>query len=78
MAPLGLDSASLWANSLAVPDLAERVWAERRRDLESRDGLLMAMFCLAKIVGDYADPADPKLRPAQQSAARIIGELVDH
>ncbi|WP_103502286.1 MULTISPECIES: hypothetical protein [unclassified Streptomyces] len=78
MAPLGLDSASLWANSLAVPDLAERVWAERRRDLESRDGLLMAMFCLGKIVGDYADPADPKLRPAQRAAARIVGELVDH
>ncbi|MGW8851435.1 hypothetical protein ACWGNE_27105 [Streptomyces xiamenensis] len=78
MAPAGLDSASLWANSLAVPELAERVWRERRKDLECRDGLLMALFCLAKIVGDYADERDPKLRPAQQAAARIVGELTDH
>ena len=31
-APQGLDSASLWASSLAVPALADRVRRERRRD----------------------------------------------
>ncbi|MFF4412397.1 hypothetical protein ACFYY8_07670 [Streptosporangium sp. NPDC001559] len=40
MAPYGLDAASLWGASLAVPALADRVRSERRDDLESRDGKL--------------------------------------
>lgn len=36
MAPRGLDAASLWGASLAVPTLADRVRSERRDDLESR------------------------------------------
>lgn len=38
MAPRGLDAASLWGNSLAVPGLGERVWRERREDLEVGTG----------------------------------------
>lgn len=34
MAPRGLDAATLWGHSLAVPALTERVWSERRPDLE--------------------------------------------
>ncbi|MEE1941449.1 hypothetical protein V1L54_18900 [Streptomyces sp. TRM 70361] len=75
MAPRGLDAASLWGNSLAVPALAERVRHERRRDLESRDGKLMTLFVCAKILAPDAHPEDPRLEPARQAAARIAGEL---
>lgn len=58
-APRGLDAAALWGNALAVPTLADRVWNERRPDLESRPGRLMALFVCAKIAGPYAHEAAP-------------------
>lgn len=75
MAPRGLDAASLWGNSLAVPALAERVRQERRRDLESRDGKLMTLFVCAKILAPDAHPEDPRLEPARRTTARIAEEL---
>ncbi|MEU9590784.1 hypothetical protein AB0D84_13795 [Streptomyces sp. NPDC048193] len=75
MVPRGLDAATLWGNSLAVPALAQRVWAERRPDLESRSGRLMALFFCAKVVGPHAHPQDPRLEPARKEAARLIAEL---
>ena len=75
MAPRGLDAATLWGNSLAVPALAERVWNERRPDLESRSGQLMALFFCAKVVGPHAHEADPRLEPARKEAARLVAEL---
>ncbi|MEU9074363.1 hypothetical protein AB0D22_06735 [Kitasatospora sp. NPDC048538] len=75
MAPRGLDSASLYAASLAVPALADRVRRERRADLESRDGMVMQLFVLAKIVGPYADPKDPRVGPARREAGRLIRAL---
>ena len=75
MAPRGLDAAALWGNALSVPDLADRVWAERRPDLESRSGRLMALFFCAKVVGPYAHEADPRLAPARKAAARLVAEL---
>ncbi|CAL9488954.1 hypothetical protein SUDANB38_03222 [Streptomyces sp. enrichment culture] len=74
-APQGLDSASLWASSLAVPSLADRVRQERRRDFESRDGKLMTLFVCSKILGPYAHPEDPRLEPAQRMAEQVIDEL---
>ncbi len=74
-APQGLDSASLWASSLAVPALAERVRQERQRDFESRDGKLMTLFVCSKILGPYAHPEDPRLEPARRMAEQIIEEL---
>ncbi|MET9890000.1 hypothetical protein ABZZ47_07235 [Streptomyces sp. NPDC006465] len=74
-APLGLDSASLWASSLAVPALADRVRHERRSDFESRDGKLMTLFACSKILGPYAHPEDPRLKPAQRMAEQVIKEL---
>ncbi|MEV0281747.1 hypothetical protein AB0I22_35910 [Streptomyces sp. NPDC050610] len=74
-APRGLDAASLWAASLAVPELAGRVRYERRADLGSRDGRLMMLFACAKIAGPYADVADPKLEPARTAARQLIAEL---
>ncbi|MDJ0382102.1 hypothetical protein [Streptomyces sp. G-G2] len=75
MAPRGLDAATLWGNALAVPGLADRVRHERRADLESRDGKLMSLFFLSKIVGPYAYEEDPLLAPARKEAARLVAEL---
>ncbi|MBL3805915.1 hypothetical protein [Streptomyces sp. BRB081] len=74
-APQGLDSASLWGNSLAVPSLADRVRQERRRGFESRDGKLMTLFVSSKILGPHAHPEDPRLEPAQRMAQQVIEEL---
>lgn len=74
-APLGLDSASLWASSLAVPALADRVRRERRSDFESRDGKLMTLFAASKIIGPDAHPEDPRLEPARLMAEQVIKEL---
>ncbi|MFE6778285.1 hypothetical protein [Streptomyces sp. NPDC057702] len=75
MAPRGLDAATLWGASLAVPALADRVRRERRDDLESRDGRLMTLFVAAKILGPHADPTDPRLGPAKEAAERVVGEF---
>ncbi|MFJ6568797.1 hypothetical protein ACIQNU_15355 [Streptomyces sp. NPDC091292] len=75
MAPQGLDAASLWGNSLAVPALAERVRRERRHDLESRDGKLITLFVCAKILAPDAHPEDPRLEPARDMAARVADDL---
>ncbi|MYY86645.1 MULTISPECIES: hypothetical protein [unclassified Streptomyces] len=74
-APLGLDSASLWGSSLAVPALADRVRHERRHDFESRDGKLMTLFACSKILGPDAHPQDPRLEPACRMAEQVIAEL---
>ena len=74
-APRGLDAANLWSHSLAVPALAERVRLERERDLGSRDGKVMMLFCLAKLVGPHAHPDDPRSGPAREEAARLVAEL---
>lgn len=74
-APQGLDSASLWGSSLAVPALADRVRRERRLDLESGDGKLMTLFVCSKILGPDAHPEDPRLRPARRMAELIVAEL---
>ncbi|MEV3908661.1 hypothetical protein [Streptomyces canus] len=74
-APLGLDSTSLWASSLAVPALADRVRHARRSDFESRDGKVMTLFACSKILGPYAHPEDPRLDPARRMAEQIIGQL---
>ncbi|MBD0688365.1 hypothetical protein [Streptomyces sp. CBMA123] len=75
MAPRGLDSASLYAASLAVLALADRVRRERQADLESRDGMVMRLFVLAKIVGPHANPKDPRAEPARGEAAQLIHAL---
>ncbi|MEU6403703.1 hypothetical protein [Streptomyces sp. NPDC046985] len=74
-APRGLDSASLWAASLAVPALADRVRQERRHDFDSRDGKLMTLFVCSKILGPHAHPQDPRREPAQHMADQVVEEL---
>jgi len=74
MAPRGLDSANLWASSLGIPGLAERVWQERRADLESRPGKLMALFCCAKILKDSLLPGELRDLVTGETAA-IVADL---
>ncbi|MEW2120490.1 hypothetical protein AB0945_36045 [Streptomyces sp. NPDC005474] len=74
-APRGLDSASLWGSSLAIPALADRVHEERRRDFESRDGKVMTLFVCSKILGPDAHPEDPRLQPARRMTEQIVAEL---
>jgi hypothetical protein len=58
MAPRGLDAANLWASSLGILGLAQRVWQQRRADLQTRPGKLMALFCCAKILNDSSVPGE--------------------
>jgi hypothetical protein len=74
-APRGLDAASLWAASLAVPALAERVRREREQDLAGRDGRLMLLFALSKFAGPGAHPQDPRGAPARAEASGLIAGL---
>ncbi|WP_460066154.1 hypothetical protein [Streptomyces sp. YKOK-I1] len=74
-APRGLDSATLWGSSLAVPALADRVLHARRHDFESRDGKLMTLFTCSKILGPGAHPEDPRLDSARRMAEQVVSEL---
>jgi hypothetical protein len=71
MAPRGLDAAMLWAASLVVPDLAERVQRERRADLDSPSGRLSQLFFCAELL---ADPgyAGVLAEPARRAADRLL------
>ena len=74
LAPAGLDTASLWAASLAVPTLAERLVRERQADLTSPDGLLMRLFALAKIM-TFPNEGDPLLAPARREAEALVVQV---
>ncbi|TVT31261.1 phosphotransferase, partial [Amycolatopsis rhizosphaerae] len=74
LAPRGLDAANLWAHSLGVPGLVERVWRERRADLETRSGRLMALFCCAKILNDSSIPSELR-EITTREANRVIADL---
>ncbi|MYV53875.1 hypothetical protein [Streptomyces sp. SID3212] len=74
-APQGLDAATLWAASLAVPTLADHVRRERRHDFESRDGKLMTLFVCSKILGPHVHPEDPRIDPARRMSRQFVAEL---
>jgi hypothetical protein len=74
-APRGLDAANLWVSSLTVPPLAERVRQERRADLNTRSGKLMALFNCAKIVSDSGARHSPIFEPTARLAEKLIADL---
>lgn len=74
LAPRGLDSATLWISSVTTPHLAERVYRERRADLETRPGRLMALFNCAKILNDPSVP-EPLFEATTREAATLIADL---
>lgn len=73
-APRGYDSAVLWSESLAVPALAARVEHERQVDLDSRTGLLMRLYCCAKLVA-AGHRAGLLLEPARDQAGELVSLL---
>lgn len=75
MAPRGLDAAYLWVNSLAVPELAERVYRERHTDLDTRSGMLSQLFFCAEVLTAPADYAGPLAEPARHVAQRLLSAL---
>ncbi|MBV9139976.1 MAG: hypothetical protein JO115_03500 [Pseudonocardiales bacterium] len=75
LAPRGLDAATLWISSLTVPTLAERVYRERRTDLETRSGKLMALFHCAKVLNDSGAATGPVFELAAGEAAQLVADL---
>lgn len=77
MAPRGLDSADIWASSLAVSTLADRVRRERAGDLDSRSGRLAMLFfcCDLTAAGPPVGYTDPLYEPALRAAETLVGEL---
>lgn len=75
LAPRGLDAATLWMTSLMVPTLAERVYQERRVDLDTRSGKLMALFYCVKALNDSHFATDPVYEPTAQHAAKLVADL---
>ncbi|WP_083418860.1 hypothetical protein [Pseudofrankia sp. BMG5.36] len=75
MAPHGLDPANLWVNSLAVPDLASRVYQECEQELESKTGKIMALFLCADIVSAPPSYSGPLHEPALRAVDRLVKEL---
>ncbi|MFX0576916.1 phosphotransferase [Nocardia nepalensis] len=75
LAPRGLDAATLWTNSLMVPTLADKVFRERRADLATRSGKLMALFCCSKDLNDPDFASAPAFKPTAQHAAELVEDL---
>lgn len=75
LAPRGWDAATLWGNSLAVPELAERVQREYQADLDSRSGLLSQLFFCAGIIAAGEDYAGPLAEPSRREAFRLVSSL---
>ncbi len=75
MAPRGLDPANLWVNSLAIPDLADRVYQEYKEELESKTGKIMMLFLCADIVNAPASYSGPLHEPARQAVERLVKDL---
>jgi hypothetical protein len=75
MAPRGWDAATLWSQSFAVPDLAERIAKERAADFSSRTGKLVQLFHCAELITAPAGYAGPRLESAKAAAAVLLREL---
>ncbi|MGN2636423.1 hypothetical protein ACWEKT_26965 [Nocardia takedensis] len=75
LAPRGLDAATLWTGSLMVPALADKVFHERRTDLETRSGKLMALFTCCKDLAAPDFTTAPAFEPTTAHAARLITDL---
>jgi hypothetical protein len=76
LAPRGLDAATLWACSLTVPEVAGRIWRERRADLDSHTGRIMALYCLARVMERAPAAGELFQSRARQEAARLLDQPV--
>lgn len=76
LAPRGFDAATLWSNSLAVPGVAARIWRERRADLESPSGRVMALFALARLFRAPLEQHEPLHAIAVREASALLGREI--
>jgi hypothetical protein len=74
VAPRGYDAATLRGESLAVPALAERVYQERRTDLDSRSGQLAQLYYCAKVIA-AGERSGVLLDPATELADQLLTAL---
>ena len=74
LAPCGYDAATLRGESLAVPALADRIYQERRTDLDSRSGQLSQLYYCAKAIA-AGERSDPLLAPATELANHLVMTL---
>lgn len=75
-APHGLDAANLWFGSLAVPEVAERIYCNRRHDMDSRIGQVMQLFKCAELLS-WADESEQLFLPARREAERLRALLAE-
>lgn len=75
MAPRGFDAAYLRNASLAVPGLADRIYQERRADIDCRTGRLCQLYTCAGVIAAPADWAGPLLEPAKRIAREVLSSL---
>jgi len=75
LAPVGLDAANLWVNSLAVPALADRVRDAFAAVLGTRTGKVVMLFLCADIVTAPPDYASPLFDPASAAVEVLLKEL---
>jgi hypothetical protein len=75
-APRGLDAANLWFGSLAVPEVAEKVYRIRGRDLDSRTGRVMQLFKCAELLS-WADESESLYLPSRREAERLLALLTE-
>jgi hypothetical protein len=74
LAPRGYDASVLRGESLVVPVLAERVYQERRTDLDSRSGQLAQLYYCSKVVA-AGERSGPLLAPATGLANELVTAL---
>ena len=74
VAPRGYDAATLRGEALAVSALAERVYQERRADLDSRSGQLSQLYYCAKVIA-AGERSGPLLTPATELANQLVTAL---
>jgi hypothetical protein len=74
LAPRGYDASTLWGASLMVPNLAERVYQERRSDLDSRSGLLAQLYFCTKVIA-VGERYGSLLAPATAQADKLVTAL---
>ena len=74
-APRGWDAATLWAASLAVPELADRVQDVFAADLQARTGLVCQLYQATELLQAGPDYAGDLFAPAQAARERLISEL---
>ncbi|MFC5109569.1 hypothetical protein [Kibdelosporangium philippinense] len=74
-APRGWDAASLWHNSLLVPELAEHIATVRRADLDTHSGLLCQLMRCAEVLAAPPGYADEFVEPSRLHAQRLVSQL---